>query len=84
MEIEIKRKVKKVVEETVIVELRKYWVVRVIQSECGKSCIAEKEFDYIPSEQEIADTLAPYIKRKCFATVVDNYRFVERVEGAEE
>lgn len=84
MEIEIKRKVKKEVEETVIVELRKYWVVRVIQGECGKSCIAEKEFDYIPSEQEIADTIAPYIKRKCFATVVDNYRFVERVEGAEE
>ena len=84
MEIEIKRKVKKEVEETVIVELRKYWVVRVIQDECGKSCIAEKEYDYIPAEQEIADTLAPYIKRKCFATVSDNYRFVERVEGAEE
>jgi len=84
MEIEIKRKVKKEVEETVIIELKKYWVVRVISDQGSKSCIAEKEFHYVPEEQEIADTLEPYINRKCFATVVENYRFVERVEGEEE
>lgn len=80
MEIEIKRKVKKEVEETVTVELKKYWVVRVIACGCGKSCIDEKEFDYIPAEQEIADVLAPYMKRPVFATVEENYRFEEKVK----
>ena len=84
MEIEIKRKVKKEVEETITLELRKYWVVRVISDGNSKSCIAEKEFHYVPAEQEIAEVLTPYINRKCFATVVENYRFVERVEGEEE
>ena len=79
MQIEIKRTVKKEVEETVLMELIPYWVVRVIRvgGYDNKECIAEKEFDYEPQEQEIADTLADHINKKVFASVVKNYRFAE-------
>lgn len=84
MEFVIKRKVKKEVEESTIVQLRKYWVVRIISNQGCKSCIYEKEFDYVPTQQEIADILAPYINRKCFASVVGNYRFDELKENNDE
>ena len=77
MKMEIKRKVKKEVEETVEVELKKYWVVRIIRGVNSKTCIGEKEFDYIPNEQEIAEVLFPYYGvhgRTCFATVNENYK----------
>ena len=73
---EIKRVVKKEVEETVEVELKKYWVVRIIEGVRSKNCIHEKEFDYIPNEQEIAEVLLPYYGRNCFATVNENYKIV--------
>ena len=76
MKFEVKRVVKKTVEETVEVELRKYWVVRIIQGVNSKSCIEEKEFDYIPSEQEIAEVLYPHYGKICFATVNENYKLV--------
>ena len=71
---EIKRKVKKEVEETVEVELKKYWVVRIIHGANSKTCVEEKEFDYMPYEQEIAEVLLPYYGRPCFATVNENYK----------
>lgn len=76
MKMEIKRVVKKEVEETVEVELKKYWVVRIIHGANSKTCVDEKEFDYIPNEQEIAEVLFPYYGRPCFATVNENYKFV--------
>ena len=71
---EIKRKVKKEVEETVEVELKKYWVVRIIRGVNSKTCIGEKEFDYIPNEQEIAEVLLPHYGKACFVTVNENYK----------
>ena len=76
MKMEIKRKVKKEVEETVEVELKKYWVVRIIHGVNSKTCIEEKEFDYIPNEQEIAEVLLQHYGRPCFATVNENYKMV--------
>lgn len=76
MKMEVKRIVKKEVEETVEVELKKYWVVRVIHGVNSKTCVDEKEFDHIPNEQEIAEVLLPYYGRKCFATVNENYKVV--------
>ena len=73
---EIKRKVKKEVEETIEVELKKYWVVRIIHGVNSKTCVEEKEFDYIPNDQEIAEVLLPYYGRPCFATVNENYKMV--------
>lgn len=84
MEMEFKRIVKKEVEETVRLELRKFWLVRVISDTAAKSCITEKEFHYVPEEQEIADTLAPYINRKCFAVVETRYTFVEALHSIDQ
>ena len=81
MKMEIKRVVKKEVEETVEVELRKYWVVRIIEGVRSKNCVHEKEFDYIPNDQEIAETLLPYCNRPCFATVNENYKLVSVLES---
>lgn len=77
MKIEVKRKVKKEVEETVTVELEKYYVVRVIQGVDNKRCVKEIEYIYEPSEQEIADALIPFGNKKVFATVECNYRLKE-------
>ena len=77
---EIKRVVKKEVEETVEVELKKYYVVRIIEGVRIKNCIHEKEFDYIPNEQEIAEVLLHYYGRPCFATVNENYKMVSVLE----
>ena len=81
MKIEIKRTVKKEVEETVEVELKKYWVVRIIEGDRSKNCVHEKEFDYIPNKQEIAEVLLPYYGRTCFATVNENYKMVSVTES---
>ena len=80
--VEIKRKVVKEVEETVTVELKSYYVVRVIRvgSYHQKECINEVKYPYEPNEQEIADALADYIGMDVFASVVQNYRLVEVAE----
>lgn len=78
MEFEVKRKVKKEVEETYTVELEKYWVIRVIQGVNSKTCIKEIEYNYEPSEQEIADALVDYANKKVFATVNQNYRLRDK------
>lgn len=81
MEIEVKRKVKKEVEEIVPMTLETYYVARVIR--CGgydnKTCIFEKEFNHKPDEQEIADVLVDYMTKKVFVTVNENYRLIEKV-----
>lgn len=74
MKMEIKRTVKKEVEETVEVELKKYWVVRVIHGVNSKSCVHEKEFDHDPSYAEIAEVLFPYYGGPYFVSVNENYR----------
>jgi len=78
MEFEVKRTVKKEVEETIVVELEKYWVIRIIKGVQSKTCSREIEYIYEPSEQEIADALIDYGNQKVFATVETNYRLVER------
>lgn len=82
MQIEIKRKVKKEVEETVSMELKPFWMVRVIRiGACNnKECIFERDFPHEPNEQEIADTLFNYVAKNTFASVVKNYRLVEVVK----
>lgn len=78
--IEVKRKVKKEVEETVTMDLKPYWVVRVIRigSYNNKECIKEVEYPYKPDEQEIADALVDYVgKKDVFASVMKNYRLKE-------
>lgn len=82
MEIEIKRKVKKEIEETVTLEMETYWVVRIIRvgGYNNKECIAETEFLDEPDEQEIADCLASHLTKKVFASVQKNYRFKEKTE----
>lgn len=77
MRVEVKRQVVKKVEEVVEFDVRKYWVVRIIQDKGCKTCIAEKEFYYVPAEQEIADMLVLHNDGKCFATVEENYKLVE-------
>jgi len=84
MEMEFKRKVKKEVEETVRVELRKFWIVRVISDTAAKSYITEKEFDYIPLPAEIAQVMSPYFNRKCFAVVETRYTFVEALQSIDQ
>lgn len=62
------------VKKTVEMELKEFWLVRVI--ECGatsKRCIHEKIFNYEPNKQEIADVLADFISQPVFASVVRNY-----------
>lgn len=77
--IEVKIKVKKEVEEIVTMDLKAYWVIRIIRvgSYNNKECIAEVEFLHEPTEQEIADALIEYNNKKVFASVVKNYRLVE-------
>lgn len=80
MEIEIKRKVQKEVEETVKVELEKYYVVRIIQGKKNKSCIAEYECAEKPTEEQIAEYLSWHDNVDwVFATVEENYRLIENV-----
>lgn len=76
MEMEIKRIVTKEVEETVTVELKKYWVIRIIQGVTSYKCIEEIELEVEPNEQEIASVLAEYGNRKVFASVEVKYRLV--------
>lgn len=76
MKVEMKRTVKKEVEEIVELELKKFWVVRIIQGEHSKKCIFEKEFKHSPNYEEIAECLLPYYEKSCFATVEENYRLV--------
>ena len=76
MKMEIKRTVKKEVEETVEVELKNYWVVRIIHGVNSKTCVEEKKFDWIPNEQEIAEVLLPYYGKPYFASLVENYKLV--------
>ena len=80
MQIEIKRTVKKEVEEVLTMELVPYWCVRVIRvgGYDNKECIGEKEFDHEPDCQEIAEELAKHITKKVFASVLKNYRFEEQ------
>lgn len=77
--IEVKRKVKKEVEETVTMDLKPYWVIRIIRvgNYNKKECIAEVECMNEPTEQEIADALIEYNNKYVFASVVKNYRLVE-------
>lgn len=82
MKIEVKRKVKKEVEETVTMELKPYWVVRVVRigGYNNKEVISEVEYPYEPKEQEIANALIEYKNKKVFASVIKNYRFFELEE----
>lgn len=77
--IEVKRKVKREIEETVTMDLKPYWVIRVIRvgGYENKECIKEFEYPYEPDEQEIADALVDYVNKKVFASVVKNYRLTE-------
>lgn len=78
MEFEIKKKVKREVEETVKVELFAYWVVRLIRNSTNKTCVYEKRFTYEPTEQEIASVIIESRLKNVFATVNKNYEFVEK------
>ena len=82
MKIEVKRKVKKEVEETVTMELKSYWVVRVVRIGAydNKEVIAEVEYPYEPKEQEISNALIEYENKKVFASVIKNYKFFELKE----
>lgn len=84
MEMEFKRKVKKEVEETVRFELIKCWTVRIISDGNSKNCIAEKDYDYMPSPFEIGKVLSDYVARKCFATVEIKYRLVEALQSIDQ
>lgn len=87
--IKVKRKVKKVVEETYEVELKQEWVVRILQPNGNRTyyCAYEQKFDNEPSEEEIASILAEktnymadMVNTGSFASVVKNYRIVGEVE----
>lgn len=82
MVIEVKRKVKKEIEETVSMVFHPFWVVRIVRIGAynNKEVIAEKEFLHEPDEQEIADALIDYNHKKVFASVIKNYRFYEGAE----
>lgn len=79
MIVEVKKNVMKKVEEVVKMDIRKFWVVRVITGNIGAlhNCVKEVEYDHAPDEQEIADALYPYDTKRHFATVEENYSFVE-------
>ena len=77
MKIEVKKTVTKKVEETVELNLVKYWVIRVIQGVESKKCVAEREFGFKPEEQEVASVLAEFGNKKVFATIEENYRLEE-------
>ncbi|MCQ2211267.1 MAG: hypothetical protein MJZ34_13365 [Paludibacteraceae bacterium] len=85
MEFEVKRKVKKEVEETVVVDLQKYYSLRVIRDMgSDKKCVYEEEFiGYIPDEQDIAEAIMKTKDKyntnvKLFVSINENYRFVEK------
>lgn len=85
MKVEIKKKVVKEIEEVTTMELKKYWVVRIVLKDKKGvySVIKEKRCVYEPDEQTIADALVPYIDYKggdIFASVVCNYRLDEYIE----
>lgn len=78
--IEIKRKVKKEVEEIVKVDLKFSWCVRILRPNGNRTYYAtyEQEFDYEPSNDEIAQILVEHrTQRNEFASVVKNYRLIE-------
>lgn len=80
MEIEIKRKVKKEIEETVKMELKPFWNVRIIRPNGTNTylCAYEQVFNYEPTEQEIASVLNEHSHfSNEFASVCKNYRLVE-------
>lgn len=81
--IKVRRKVKKEVEETVTMDLIPFWVVRVVRigEYNNKEVIEEVEYQYEPTEQEIADALIDYINKKVFASVIKNYRLEEVEEN---
>lgn len=82
--IEVKRKVKKEVEEVVAMELKKTWCINIVHGVSSLSVIKRFEFDYEPQEQEIADALAVYAgKANYFASVVERYELIE-VKGERE
>ena len=72
MKMELKRTVKKEVEETVELELKKFWRIRISHKETGSVYCPEKDYDHMPSEKEIAEVLLPYYERNCFATVFEH------------
>lgn len=85
MEFEVKRKVKKEVEETVVVDLEKYYSLRVIRDMgSDKKCVYEEEFiDCIPNEQAIAEAIIKTKDKyntnvKLFVSINENYRFIEK------
>lgn len=76
--IEVKRKVKKEVEEVVKMELEKTWCINIVHGFSSLSVVKRFEFNYEPQEQEIADALAEYAgKANYFASVVERYDLVE-------
>lgn len=78
--IELKRTVKKTVEEKYIAELKTSWNVRLLRPNGNRTyyVLYEQEFMYEPSEQEIASIIAEHSNyRNEFASVVKNYRLVE-------
>lgn len=81
--IELKRTVKKTVEEKYIAELKPSWRVRLLRPNGNRTYYVsyEQEFMYEPSEQEIASIIAEH-SNYCneFASVAKNYRLVELEE----
>lgn len=77
--IELKRTVKKEVEETYEVELVPRWVVRILTPNGNRTyfCRHEEKFTYEPNEQEIASVLAEHYVKGAFASVCKNYKLVE-------
>lgn len=78
--VEIKRKVKKTVEEVVQMELKPEWYIRVLRPNSVNTFYVEyiERFDYEPTEQEIASILAEQAKNDNYlVTVNKNYRLVE-------
>lgn len=78
MEFEVKRKVKKEVEETYVVRLEEDWVIRIVGEEFGSKCVKEEyEYPYAPDEQDIAEKLSLF-NNEVFAVVDHRYKLVER------
>lgn len=87
MEFEVKRKVKKEVEETFIVEMQKFFLLRIIKEDNtgNKNCVYEEEFINIPDKQTIATVIISIKEQykpntKLFASLIENYRLIEKVE----
>lgn len=78
--IELKRKVKKEVEETYKVELVAYWTVRVLRPNGNRThfCIYEESFAFEPKEEEIASILLNHATREDeYVSIYENYKLVE-------